>query len=214
MCNLQISTQQHERNQSHAWIKCINAIYKWITIWSVSVSYLHIYNITVHLETVVYGVTPTDQASRSTISDQAVIVSHTNNIQVSGTLLLWEIYAKVTGTITLQIWRPTAGGNGYVLVGQVEYEVLTTGINIVKSSDYGVIDVEPGDLWGVYSSGQNVIPYVTQTCPDGQVYVVQSPVSMTVGNTYGAVVERVDPCRQYSISITITTSKSPWRTTL
>ena len=139
------------------------------------------------------------------------IVDSTSGFPASGILQEWRFYATRTGTLHLHAWRKQTNTDTFLLVGQISVEVTSTGEQSVLSSDFGVIDVQEGDLLGLYSPGELVIPFVKSTCPGGQVYQIQSPPDLSTGAVYEptAVPSNTDnPCRQYSLAITILSGKS------
>ena len=111
--------------------------------------------------------------------------------------------------ISLQVWRETADST-FMLVGQVDYQILTAGVQTIKSSAVGVIRVETGDVLGMYASGPVAVPYSAGTCPDGQVYVVDGrSAQLSAGYTVTATALTSDtPCRVYSLKVTIINRES------
>lgn len=106
-------------------------------------------------------------------------------IQKSGKIVKWQFYSETDGTVALQVWRPTSTDKTYTLIGQNEVsDTFVGGIRTFDVPAENQIDVQNGDLIGIYSLNAE-IPF--ERCNTD-----------TDGETYGSVVQSVS--KKYSVS--------------
>jgi uncharacterized cupin superfamily protein len=126
----------------------------------------------------------------------------------AGKVTSWELYAKATGQVVLQMWRPTTGG--FNLIGQ--HDVTVDGLGLITySPGSSGIDVEAGDVLGFrYNANTGIIAASFETSswrwtswpwPGGEV---------AVGGFMAT--ERLvspGPPREYSLQATVTPVPEP-----
>eukprot|EP00105_Crassostrea_gigas_P021101 XP_011440119.1 PREDICTED: uncharacterized protein LOC105337185 [Crassostrea gigas] len=106
-------------------------------------------------------------------------------IQKRGKIVKWQFYSETDGTVALQVWRPTSTDKTYTLIGQNEIpDSFVGGIRTFEVPTENQIDVQNGDLIGIFSLNAE-IPF--ERCD-----------TATNGETYGSVVRSVS--KKYSVS--------------
>lgn len=100
-----------------------------------------------------FGAVPIDRP----IADAATFITFISGhaAPVAGTVSSWELYAKGTGQLFLQMWRPTTGG--FTLVGQHDVTVGSVGLFTFNPGASG-IQVQAGDVLGFrYNAATGIV---------------------------------------------------------
>ena len=110
------------------------------------------------------------------------------------------------------MWR-SQGGNNFQLVGFVEENVASAGAGQVAGSTSDPVNVEQGDILGIFWRNPNPVPFdYNNNCPgNNPTYARNNPGTMTVGGVVNAPVLGVLACRVYSFQVDIGPGKPKLR---
>lgn len=90
-----------------------------------------------------FGANPIDRPAADGATHITFISGHA--APAAGTVTSWQLFAKGTGGLALQMWRPTAGG--FTLIGEHDVTVASVGLFTFNPGASG-IQVEAGDVLG------------------------------------------------------------------
>ena len=119
----------------------------------------------------------------------------------------WQFYASRVAPIYLQVWRKISRARSYRLVHQTMYTQTKVGINTVPPTEQ--IQVDRGDVLGLYFPRRGVIPFRGVSCKDNTymgLYVrnpSQHNVRPGLDATFRPIQRSWTACRKYAFSVII-----------